>query len=252
MFVIVAKDEEQMGRRAADLVVAEMQRHINPVLGLPTGSTPIPLYRELIRRHRQEGLDFSTCITFNLDEYVGLSPDHPQSYRRFMDKQLFDHININPKNTHTPDGTMTDLAAIDRFCDEYERRIADVGGIDLQVLGIGANGHIGFNEPGSSLSSLTRIKTLTTKTRQDNARFFGSFDEVPCYAITMGIGTIQKARRVLLLATGEGKADAIRAALEGPVTSACPASALQLHRYVTVVVDQAAAGKLSLESYHTQ
>jgi len=250
MYVTVVRGEQEVARRAADLVVAEMRQHANPVLGLATGSTPIPLYRELIRRHREEGLDFSTCITFNLDEYVGLGPDHPQSYRRFMNEHLFNHININPKNTHVPDGTITDLDAIERFCQEYERQIKDVGGIDLQILGIGANGHIGFNEPGSSLGSLTRIKTLTTKTRRDNARFFGSLDQVPRYAITMGIGTILNARKVLLLATGKNKADAVAAALEGPVSSACPASALQLHRYATFVLDEDAAAKLTLEGYH--
>ncbi len=250
MFVIVARSEQEMAERAADLVEAEMQRHVSPVLGLATGSTPIPLYEELIRRHREQGLDFSTCITFNLDEYVGSAPDHAESYRRFMNEQLFDHININPKNSHVPDGTIADLEAIERFCEEYEKRIADIGGIDLQVLGIGANGHIGFNEPGSSLGSLTRIKTLTAKTREDNARFFSSLDEVPRYAITMGIGTILNARKVVLLATGKGKCAAVAAALEGPVSSACPASALQLHRYATFVLDEDAASQLTLEGYH--
>jgi len=249
MRVIVCKDPAEMAVRAADLIVAEIKMHCNPVLGLATGSTPIPLYKELIRRHREEGLDFSTCITFNLDEYVGLPPDHPESYRRFMNENLFNHININIRNTHVPDGTLTDFDEIDRFCEEYEQRIADVGGIDIQVLGIGANGHIGFNEPGSSLGSMTRIKTLTSKTRQDNARFFKSIDEVPKYAITMGIGTIMKARKVILLANGENKADATAAALEGPVTSMCPASALQLHQYATFVIDRAAARKLTLETY---
>jgi glucosamine-6-phosphate deaminase len=245
----VVENKREMGRRAADLVVAEMARHHNPVLGLATGSTPLPLYEDLIRRHRDDGLDFSTCITFNLDEYVGLEGDHPQSYRHFMNEHLFDHVNVNKRNTHVPSGNTMDLDRIEAICEEYEQRIDDVGGIDLQVLGIGGNGHIGFNEPGSSLGSLTRVKTLTTKTRQDNARFFDSFDEVPTYAITMGIGTILNARRVLLLASGENKADAVAAALEGPVTASCPASTLQLHRYATFVIDSAAAGRLQLEGY---
>jgi len=238
-----------MGKRAADLVVAEMKRHHNPILGLATGSTPLTLYEELIRRHKKEGVDFSTSISFNLDEYIGLSGDHEQSYRYFMNENLFNHVNINKKNTHVPSGSTSDFDEVDSICLEYEQRIADVGGIDLQVLGIGANGHIGFNEPGSSLGSLTRIKTLTSETREDNARFFDSMDEVPKYAITMGIGTILNARRVVLLANGENKADAVAQALEGAVTSSCPASALQLHRYATYVIDSAAASKLQLEGY---
>jgi len=249
MRVIVTQDVPEMAARAADLVVAEINKHCNPVLGLATGSTPIPLYKELIRRHKADGLDFSTCISFNLDEYVGLGPNHPQSYRRFMNENLFNHININVKNTHVPDGTITDFDAIEQFCDQYEDRIRDVGGIDIQVLGIGGNGHVGFNEPGSSIGSMTRIKTLTSKTRADNARFFKSLDEVPVYAITMGIGTIMNARKVVLLASGESKAAAVADALEGPVTTMCPASALQLHRYATFVIDKAAASKLALETY---
>jgi glucosamine-6-phosphate deaminase len=249
MRVIVVKDAEEMGKRAARLIVEDMGRHATYVLGLATGSTPLPLYGELIRMHKQEQVDFSTAITFNLDEYVGLQPDHPQSYRYFMDQNLFNHINVNRKLTHVPDGTIRDFAAIEAYCQRYEEMIDDVGGIDYQVLGIGGNGHIGFNEPGSSLGSLTRIKTLTEQTRKDNARFFKSMDEVPQYAITMGIGTVMKARKVALLANGAGKAEAIRAALEGPVTTMCPASALQLHRFATFVIDKAAASKLTLETY---
>ncbi len=248
MRVIVVKDAAEMGKRAAKLIVDDMKKHATYVLGLATGSTPIPLYKELIRMHKQEGLDFSTVISFNLDEYVGLSPDHDQSYRYFMNENLFKHININPKLTHVPDGTITDLDQIAAYCERYEEMIDDVGGMDYQVLGIGGNGHIGFNEPGSSLGSLTRIKTLTVQTRKDNARFFKSMDEVPRYAITMGIGTTMKVRKVVLLANGESKADAVKAAMEGPVTSMCPASALQLHRFATFVIDEAAASKLTLET----
>jgi len=248
MRVIVTKDKDEMGKRAAKLIADDMRRHATCVLGLATGSTPLPLYKELIRMHKQEGLDFSTVITFNLDEYVGLQPTHDQSYRYFMNENLFDHVNVNLKATHVPDGRITDLGEVEEFCVKYEEMIADVGGIDYQVLGIGGNGHIGFNEPGSSLGSLTRIKTLTTETRKDNARFFKSMDEVPGYAITMGIGTIMNARKVVLLANGEGKADAVKAALEGPVTAMCPASALQLHRFATYVIDEAAASKLTLET----
>ncbi len=243
MRIVVVPDTAAMGSRAADLVEEEMGKHVNPVIGLATGSTPLPLYKELIRRNREGGLDFSTTITFNLDEYVGLPIAHPESYRRFMNENLFDHINIVPGNTHVPNGMADD---VEGECENYERMIADCGGIDLQVLGIGGNGHIGFNEPGSSLGSLTRIKTLTEKTRQDNARFFDSLDDVPRYAITMGIGTIIAARKCILLASGEGKADAIKAACEGPLTAMCPASVLQLHRYATLIVTEEAAGKLTL------
>ncbi len=250
MRVIIVDNAKQVGKRAADLVEQEMALHQNPVLGLATGSTPIPLYKELIRRCRKgRGLDFSTTITFNLDEYVGLAPTHDQSYRYFMDHELFNHININKKNTHVPEGLVRGMAAIQRACDEYEAMIDDVGGIDLQVLGIGGNGHIGFNEPGSSLGSLTRIKTLTQSTRKANARFFKHMREVPKYAITMGIGTVLKVRKVVLLATGEGKAQAVADSLEGPVSAVCPASALQLHRFATYVIDKAAATRLTLDTY---
>lgn len=255
MRVIVVKDAKEMGKRAAQLVVADMKEHATYVLGLATGSTPLPMYEEFVRMHKEDGFDFSTAISFNLDEYIGLPPDHPASYHYFMNENLFKHININPKLTQVPEGnvpykTDADLERIHQVCDEYEAMIDDIGGLDYQVLGIGGNGHIGFNEPGSSLGSLTRIKTLTERTRQDNARFFeDNIDLVPKYAVTMGIGTILKARKVVLLATGESKAAAVAAALEGPVTSMCPASALQLHRYATFVIDKAAAGKLTLETY---
>lgn len=249
MRVIVVKDATEMGKRTAKLIADEMATHATCVLGLATGSTPIPVYRELIRMHKEDGLDFSATISFNLDEYVGLPATHDQTYRYFMNENFFKHVNINEKQTHVPDGTITDLDEVEDFCDEYEQMIEDVGGVDYQVLGIGGNGHIGFNEPGSSLGSMTRIKTLTTQTREANARFFKNLDEVPKYAITMGIGTIMDARKVVLLATGEGKADAVKAALEGPITAMCPASALQLHQYATYVIDEAAASKLTLETY---
>ncbi len=250
MRVLIVDNSEQMGKRAADLIEAEMKLHQNTILGLATGSTPIPLYKELIKRCKKgKGLDFSTTISFNLDEYVGLPGTHDQSYRYFMNTELFNHININKKNTHVPVGQVKGLDAIQHECDVYETMIDDVGGIDLQVLGIGGNGHIGFNEPGSSLGSLTRIKTLTEATRKANARFFKNMREVPKYAITMGIGTILKARKVVLLATGESKAQAVKDSLEGPVSSMCPASALQLHRFATYIVDKAAASKLTLDTY---
>jgi glucosamine-6-phosphate deaminase len=206
------------------------------------------MYQELVRLHREDGLDFSRVVTFNLDEYIGLPPDHPQSYHYFMRRNLFDHINIEPSNIHIPDGKpRNDYGA---YCELYEELIARAGGIDLQVLGIGKNGHVGFNEPTSSLASRTRPKTLTKETLQDNQRLFGSNEAVPGSAITMGIGTILEARRVLLLASGASKAHAVAKAVEGPITAIVPASALQLHRDTTVIVDEEAAAELACKEYY--
>jgi len=244
MRVIVVKTPEEMGREAAAIVAEGIRSKPHYVLGLATGSTPIPLYQELIRLHKEEGLDFSSVITFNLDEYVGLPPTHDQSYRYFMDAQLFNHVNIPKSNTHIPDGMTDDIEA---HCLAYEAMIEDVGGIDCQILGIGSNGHIGFNEPGSSLASRTRVVELTEKTIQDNSRFFSSIDEVPRRAITMGIGTILDAQKLVLLATGAKKAEAVAAALEGPVTAKVPASALQLHPDATFILTEDAASGLTLK-----
>ena len=242
MLVIVKNDYEAMGREAARIVADRLQTKPNLVLGLATGSSPLGLYAELIRMHRDEGLDFSKVTTFNLDEYVSLPPEHDQSYHYFMREHLFKHINVDPRHVHIPLGTVKD---VDAFCEWYEQRIVEVGGIDLQVLGIGANGHIAFNEPGSSLGSRTRIKTLTGTTRLDNSRFFENQDDVPRYAITMGVGTIMEAREILLLASGSSKAGAIKAAVEGPITASCPASMIQMHRKVFVVIDRSAAANLT-------
>lgn len=222
---------------------------------MATGSTPLGLYRELIKLHKNDGLDFSKVVTFNLDEYIGLPPEHDQSYRYFMRENLFKHKNVNPSNIHLPQGVFGDvkISALEtdtkfvQFCDWYEGEIRKYGGVDIQVLGIGGNGHIAFNEPGSSLGSRTRIKTLTGKTVKDNSRFFRSASEVPRYAITMGVGTIMEAHELLLLATGDEKADAVKAAVEGPITAMCPASALQLHRRAIVLTDKKAAARLSAE-----
>jgi len=244
--ILITDTYEEISKAAARVVAKALNSKPDAVLGLATGSTPLGLYRELIRMHKDEGLDFSQVTTFNLDEYVGLRGDHPQSYHYFMHENLFKHVNIARPNIYIPSGTTDNYEA---FCKWYEQRIVECGGIDLQVLGIGGNGHIGFNEPGSSLGSLTRIKTLTKGTRKANARFFKSMRDVPKYAVTMGIGTILKARKVVLLATGESKAQAVVDSLEGPVSSMCPASALQLHRFATYVIDQAAASKLTLDTY---
>ena len=217
------------------------------VLGLATGSTPLGLYYKLIRMHRENTLDLSQITTFNLDEYVGLSPDHPASYRRYMQEKFFDHVNIPAGHIHVPDGMASDIHA---FCEQYEEAIRKAGGIDLQILGLGHDGHIGFNEPTSSLASRTRIKTLTQKTITANQRFFSNDEQVPHHVITMGVGTIMEARTCLLLAFGEEKAAAVAAMVEGPVTAMCPASVLQMHPQVMVVVDEAAAQSLKRADYY--
>ncbi len=247
MEVVIKDTYEAMSAAAAREVAGALNAKPNAVLGLATGSTPLGLYKELIRLHRDEGLDFSQVTTFNLDEYVGLTRDHPQSYHYFMHENLFKHINIPRQNIHIPSGTTQNYKA---FCDWYEQRIRDCGGIDLQVLGIGADGHIAFNEPTSSLGSRTRIKTLARQTIEDNARFFEKREDVPIYAITMGVGTILEAHKIVLLANGSNKSQAVADAIEGPVTSMCTASALQLHRDVVFFLDRAASEKLTMVEYY--
>lgn len=247
MRVIITKDYNEMSRKAAKIIAEQIRRKPNSVLGLATGSTPLGAYKELIRIHKEEDLDFSKIITFNLDEYYGLAPTHPQSYHYFMFENLFNHININPKNVHIPDGLAKDVEA---FCEQYEAEIKKVGGIDLQLLGIGRDGHIAFNEPGSPLMGRTRQVALAEETIKDNARFFKSEEEVPRLAITMGCGTIMEAKKLILLANGEGKADAVAATIEGPITSQITASILQMHPNVTIIIDEAAASKLKRKSYY--
>ena len=247
MEVIIKPTYEQMSRAAAEEVAKVLNAKPDAVLGMPTGSTPLGLYQELIRMHKNDGLDFSQVTTFNLDEYVGLPVDHPQSYHYFMHENFFKHVNIPTQNVHIPSGTTSNYRA---FCQWYERRIEECGGIDLQILGIGSDGHIGFNEPISSLNSRTRLKTLARPTIEDNARFFDRVEDVPIYAITMGVGTILESREALLVASGEGKADTVAQAIEGPVTSMITASALQLHGRVKFFIDDAAAGKLKMRDYY--
>ena len=249
MEIIIQKDAVQASKLAAAFIEHELRRKAELVLGLATGGTPVKLYQDLIRRHREKGLDFSQATTFNLDEYLGLSPDHPASYRRFMQEQLFNHINILPQRTHLPDGLATD---IEEHCRLYEAHIQAAGGIDIQVLGIGSDGHIGFNEPSSSLASRTRTQILTSQTRSDNARFFADPADVPFECITMGIGTILESRACLLLAFGENKAEAVASAFEGPLTAMNPASALQLHRNARIFLDEAAAEKLRMRDYYRE
>lgn len=247
MEVIIQDTAEQASVVAARIVGRLVRDKPDAVLGLATGSTPLRLYRELVRMHREDGLDFSRVTTFNLDEYVGLAPGHPASYHAFMQKNLFDHINIPPGHVHIPDGTAVDIPA---FCQAYEDAITAAGGIDLQVLGVGSDGHLGFNEPTSSLASRTRIKTLTEITRRDNAGFFNSVLEVPRHCITMGMGTILDSRVCLLLAFGAAKADAVAKSVEGPITAMVPGSALQLHRHVHVLLDTESAARLERTDYY--
>jgi glucosamine-6-phosphate deaminase len=247
MEVIIAESYDEMSREAAKLVADVLNRKPDAVLGMATGSTPLGLYRELVRMHRDEGLDFSQVTTFNLDEYVGLRTTHSQSYHFFMQENFFRHVNIPEQNIYIPSGTTNNYRS---FCDWYEQRIEECGGIDIQILGIGSDGHIAFNEPGSSLSSRTRLKTLAKRTIDDNARFFEKPEDVPIYAITMGVGTILEARQLLLLANGANKADAVAKAIEGPVTGMITASALQLHPQASVFMDQDASTQLSMTDYY--
>jgi glucosamine-6-phosphate deaminase len=243
MEIIIQPDAESAAEMAARIFAELIHSKPKAVLGLATGSTPLPLYRKLVDRN----LDWSGITSFNLDEYIGVGPEHPQSYHAFMHGNLFEHVNIHPANIHIPDGMSTDPEA---HCREYEENIQSAGGIDLQLLGIGTDGHIGFNEPTSSLASRTRIKTLTSRTRKDNARFFGSEDAVPFHVITMGIGTILETRKTLLLATGKNKAQAVAQAVEGPITSMNPASALQLHPSAIFCLDEEAASELTRTDYY--
>jgi glucosamine-6-phosphate deaminase len=247
MEVIICKSYEEMSRSAARAVAEVLNAKPNAVLGMATGSTPLGVYQELVRMHQRGELDFSQVTTFNLDEYVGLPTTHEQSYHYFMHENFFKHVNIPPQNVHIPSGTTSNYRA---FCEWYEKRIEECGGIDVQILGIGSDGHIAFNEPASSLSSRTRLKTLAKPTIDDNARFFKSRDQVPVYAITMGVGTILEARQILLLANGTKKASAVAAAVEGPVTSMITASALQMHPDAAVYVDEEAAGELKMREYY--
>lgn len=234
---------EAAGRCVADILEGYVRS--GSTLGLATGSSPGPAYRELVRRHTDGGLSFEGCRAFLLDEYLGIGADHPQSYRSVIRRALTDQVGL--RDVRGPDGTARDIPA---EAARYEALIAEAGGIDVQLLGIGTNGHLGFNEPGSSLGSRTRVKTLTEQTRRDNARFFASLDEVPRWVLTQGLGTILAARHLVLVATGPGKAPAVAAAVEGPVSAACPASVLQLHPHVTVVLDEAAAAQLALADYY--
>ena len=249
MEVVIASTPHEVARVVADAIDALVHRQPAAVLGLATGSSPLPVYDELTRRHEEGRLSFAGATAFLLDEYVGLPVDHPESYRAVIEREFTARVDFDPRRVHGPDGQATDVPTA---CTAYEAAIRHAGGIDLQVLGVGGDGHIGFNEPGSSLASRTRLKTLTRQTRLDNARFFESIDAVPHHVITQGVGTILEARHLVLVATGEGKAEGVARTVEGPVTAFFPSSALQLHPHVSVVVDEAAAGQMRLTDYYRQ
>lgn len=240
MQIYVTKDYQELSEFAADFIIGEVEEKPGCVLGLATGSTPEGLYAEIANRYAEEGIDFSRVATFNLDEYRGLAGDHEQSYRYFMNKHLFSKINVRPENTHVPDGTNPDAELVG---EAYEAAITLAGGIDLQLLGLGHNGHIGFNEPADTFPAATHVVDLQASTIQANSRLFNSIDEVPRQAYTMGIGTIMGAKKVLMVVSGEDKADIVRKVCYGPVTPQVPASILQFHPDCTVVVDEAAFSK---------
>lgn len=247
MQIILCDSPAQVGVRAADIIEARV-RQGSAVLGLATGGSPESTYRELIRRHREQGLSFADVTAFTLDEYAGVPASHEQSYYSTIRREFVDHIDLPLEHLHTPQGDVTDLVA---EAHRYDVSITTAGGVDVQVLGIGANGHIGFNEPTSSLSSRTRVKTLTGKTRADNARYFAE-EQVPRLCLTQGLGTISDARCAVLVALGKNKAAAVRAMVEGPVSALCPASVLQLHRRAVVILDPAAASELTLLDYYQE
>lgn len=238
MKLIVVNNYEELSKVAAKEFSKIIKEKENVVLGLATGGSPVGMYKELIRMYEQKELNFSKITTVNLDEYIGLNPEHNQSYRYFMNNNLFNHINIDKSNTFVPNGLAEDLEA---QCKEYDQKIVELGGIDIQLLGVGNNGHIAFNEPNNELSSGTHIISLTDNTIEANARFFDNIDDVPRKAITMGVGGIMKAKKIILIASGESKAEAIKGIFSGKITTANPATMLQMHRDVTVIVDEAAA-----------
>jgi glucosamine-6-phosphate deaminase len=249
MEVVIAPAGE-LARLAADAVQKLLEARPEAVLGLATGSSPLAVYDELARRHAQEGLSFARARAFMLDEYVGLGAGHPERYRNVIEKEFAARVDLGPGAVQGLDGLAADLPAA---CAAYEAAIADAGGVDLQLLGIGTDGHIAFNEPGSSLASRTRIKTLTKQTREDNARFFGgSVEQVPRHCLTQGLATIMSARHLVLLASGRAKAEAVHQLVEGPISAMWPATIMQTHPHATVLVDDAAASRLQLADYYRQ
>ena len=247
MEIIIKKDYHEMCKKAVILIHQTWEKKKDLVLGLATGKTPLGIYKGLIGLYQKGDMDFSHVRAFSLDEYLGLSDDHPQSFAFYMEHNFFQHINIKQENIYRLSGLPDDIEA---HCHEYERKIRTTGGIDIQILGIGRNGHIGFNEPSSSLSSRTRIKTLTEETITANYPFFHNKKEIPRYCLTMGIGTILESRLILLLASGQEKSNAIQQSVEGPITATIPASILQLHPQAKLIIDEEAASQLERKSYY--
>lgn len=247
MEIVILQSAEEIAAVGADAVEQVLRTHDAPVLGLATGSSPLPVYRELVRRHAEEGLSLAHARAFLLDEYVGLPAGHPESYREVIRRELTGLVDLPDSAVQSPDGGSDDIRTAGP---RYDEAIRAAGGVDLQLLGIGSDGHIAFNEPGSSLASRTRLKTLTEQTRDDNARFFDHVDDVPYHVLTQGLGTIMEARHLVLVAMGAGKADAVAAMVEGPVSQFCPGSVTQMHPHVTVLLDEDAAVGLSLADYY--
>jgi len=248
MEIIILKNAERVATMGGELVTELLRVSPAAVLGLATGASQLALYRKLVEKYRAGEISFKNTTSFNLDEYLGVTAENPQSYRAYMQREFFDHIDIDQRKTFLPACEPGQNPV--RVGPGYELKIREAGGIDLQILGIGGNGHIGFNEPSSSLNSRTRVKTLTRQTFEDNSRLFAANEFQPTLAITMGIATIMDARRILLLATGENKAEAVGKMIEGPVAAMCPASILQMHERVTVLLDEAAAGGLGNRDYY--
>lgn len=247
MEIVIQPTAEDIASIVADSIEQLLGSHEAPILGLATGSSPLPVYRELVRRHVEQGMSFAHARAFLLDEYVGLPAGHPESYREVIRREFTGLVDITDDHVQSPDGFSAEIATAG---ERYDAAIAAAGGIDLQLLGIGTDGHIAFNEPGSSLASRTRLKTLTEQTRQDNARFFDSVDDVPFHVLTQGLGTILEARHLVLVATGENKAEVVAAMVEGPLSAFCPGSVLQLHPHATVLLDEAAASQLKFTDYY--
>lgn len=247
MEIIIKQEYDQICSEATEIIYRKQQKKNDLVLGLATGRTPLGVYTKLIDLHKKEKMDFSQVRFFTLDEYLGLKRDHPQSFAYYMEKNLFSHINIRRENIHHLDGRPEN---IEEHCRMYEETITSTGGIDVQILGLGANGHIGFNEPSSSLSSRTRVKTLTLETIESNRPLFNNERDIPRFCMTMGIGTIMEAKTVLLLAFGRNKSEAIAKCIEGPVTASAPASVLQLHPDVKIIIDEEAAFSLNQKDYY--
>jgi glucosamine-6-phosphate deaminase len=257
MEVLVLPTPQDVADRAARVVIEGLHAAVaagrpDPVIGLATGSSPVGLYAVLARAAAAGKVDFGRASGFALDEYVGLPPGHPESYREVLLREVCGPLGLPPQRLHVPDGSGRSEEALSAGAADYERRIAAAGGVDVQILGIGANGHLGFNEPGSALTSRTRVKRLSNRTRADNARFFPSLDAVPTHSVTQGLGTVLEARRLVLVASGAGKAAAVAAALEGPMSASCPASVLQWHADVVAVLDEAGASRLENREYYDE